>query len=76
MTERKPLTERELAAIATALKLAPSDFCLGPNRVEDRAVCDGLVERGSLVAVDVEEGSGYRLSDELSAAISQRASRN
>lgn len=73
---RTPLTEQELAALATAYELAPTGFALSPDRVEDIAVCDGLVERGSLAAFEVEEGSGYRLSDELAAAFEQRAGCN
>jgi hypothetical protein len=39
---------------------------------------NGLVAvlRGALVAVEVEEGFGYRLSDELVAAMAHNASRN
>jgi hypothetical protein len=68
--------EEELAAIGAALKVAPLSFVLGPERKQERATCDGLVERGTLVAVDAEEGNGYRVSDEFIAAMGQRASWN
>ena len=75
MTGRAPLTEDELAALATAIQVAPLGFTLDVSRTEDRAVCDGLVERGSLVAVDDVDG-GYRASDELQGAMGQQAANN
>lgn len=71
---RVPLTNKQMDAIATAVDLFPGIFSLGEARVKDRATCDSLVERGSLVTVDPPEdgdqdASWYRLSDELAMAL-------
>jgi hypothetical protein len=39
-----------------------------PERVEERATCDQLVESGHLATVEDVDG-GYKLSDELTVAM-------
>ena len=43
-------------------------FTIEPERVEERATADGLVESGHLATVEGVDG-GYRLSDELTVAM-------
>ena len=63
--------------VLAAFAVGPGGFALDPDRVEDIAICDSLVVRGSLATIDgLEEGHGYRLSDELAAAFGQRAANN
>ena len=52
-------------ALAKDEAVAPAGFALEPDRIEDITVCDGLVESGHLIAIDIEEGCGYRASDEF-----------
>jgi hypothetical protein len=70
MSERKPLTEAQLKTLATATLMAQRrlGFTIDAERVADRMVCDSLVKSGHLTAVEGVDG-GYRLSDEMGAAI-------
>ena len=43
-------------------------FTVEPERSEERATCDELVESGHLATVEGVDG-GYRLSDELTLAM-------
>lgn len=56
------LTEAELAVVTTALERHPKTFAATP---EGLAICEGLVERGSLERITAESGVRYRASDEL-----------
>jgi hypothetical protein len=77
-------TEDQLKALSTAVVLAPKGFALEPDRVEEIETCNSLVVSGHLTAIEgIEEGYGYRASDELIAAMAvhvedkaERASQN
>lgn len=83
-TEREPLTDEQARLNAAALHVYPD--LIHPDDAEMRSVCESLVDRGSLVAV--QEGSegnldpeadvliGYRASEQLRAAMTLRAAMN
>jgi hypothetical protein len=69
MSERKPLTEAQLRALAALTYAYPSGFTYGEDKIEARALLDGLVESGHLHATDLDGGErGYQLSEELAKA--------
>jgi hypothetical protein len=69
MSERKPLTEVQTKALAALTHAYPSGFFYGEDKVEARALLDGLVESGHLHATDLDGGErGYQLSQELAKA--------
>lgn len=69
------ITEAEHDALGTALALYPHGFVLDPERVEDRATCDGLVEAGRLAPVEGVDG-GYMLAPSLADELLARPSMN
>jgi hypothetical protein len=63
-------TEAQLEVLATATLMGRQGLgiTIEPERVEDRATCDSLVESGHLATVEGVDG-GYKLSDELTLAM-------
>jgi hypothetical protein len=63
-------TDEQQTAIATLTVAYPAGITLTEDRVDDIAVCDGLVATGHALRVEGDdfEGRGYQLSTEMAAA--------